>query len=327
MKTIIIKFGGSSLADPGKIRRAAAMALAARKRGLSPVAVVSAPADTTDDLLALAAETGGEKRSRREGDALLAAGEQFSAALMAMAIEAEGGRAVSLTGAQAGILTDDNFASAAIKAVAPGRLKRELRAGRIPVVAGFQGATRAGDTTTLGRGGSDFTAVALARALGSELCEFRTDVKGIYTAHPAIVPEARKIRRLTYAEVITLARLGTEVRQLRAVEYAARYGIALHLRSSFHDEQGTLVAASVPGSGVSCLSSLKAGDSVLVSAIGRGLTRAHAALALAAAGAGAAEESRSAGAVTLRLPAAGAEAALKRLHRAFFGGRGAASRR
>lgn len=327
MKTIIIKFGGSSLADPGKIRRAAAMVLAAGRRGLRPVAVVSAPADTTDDLLALAAETGGGERSRRESDALLAAGEQFSAALMAMAIEAEGGRAVSLTGAQAGILTDDNFAAAAIRAVDAGRLKRELRAGRIPVVAGFQGTTRAGDTTTLGRGGSDFTAVALARALGSELCEFRTDVKGIYTAHPAVVPEARKIRRLTYSEVIALARLGTEVRQLRAVEYARRHGIPLHLRSSFHDEQGTLVSASVPGSGVSCLSSKKEGAAVLVSAIGRGLTSAHAAAALAAAGAGAAPVSRSAGAVTLRVPAADAEAALKRLHLAFFGRRGAAARR
>jgi aspartate kinase len=194
-------------------------------------------------------------------------------------------------------------------------------------VAGFQGATRAGDTTTLGRGGSDFTAVALARALGSELCEFRTDVKGIYTAHPAIVPEARKIRRLTYAEVITLARLGTEVRQLRAVQYAASHGIPLHMRSSFHDEQGTLVSAFVPGSGVSCLSSLKDGDSVLVSAIGRGLTGAHAAAALAAAGPAASAAGRSAEAVTLRLPAAGAEAALKSLHRAFCGGRGAASRR
>jgi len=327
MKTIIIKFGGSSLADPGKIRRAAAMVLAALRRGLRPVAVVSAPADTTDHLLALAAETGGEKRSSREGDALLAAGEQFSAALMAMAIDAEGGRAVSLTGAQAGILTDDNFSAAAILAVDAGRLKRELRAGRIPVVAGFQGATRSGDTTTLGRGGSDFTAVALARALGSELCEFRTDVKGIYTAHPAVVPEARKIRRLTYAEVITLARLGTEVRQLRAVEYAGRHGIALHLRSSFHDEQGTLVSSAVPGSGVSCLSSMKDGDSVLVSAIGRGLGREHAAAALTAAGAGAAAVRRSAGAVTLRLPAANAEAALKSLHKVFFGGRRAAARR
>jgi len=327
MKTIIIKFGGSSLADPGKIRRAAAMVLAARRRGLRPVAVVSAPADTTDDLLALAAETGGAERSRRESDALLAAGEQFSAALLAMAIEAEGGRAVSLTGAQAGILTDDNFAAAGIRAVDANRLKRELRAGRIPVVAGFQGATRRGDTTTLGRGGSDFTAVALARALGSELCEFRTDVKGIYTAHPAVVPEARKIRRLTYAEVITLARLGTEVRQLRAVEYAARHGIPLHLRSSFHDEQGTLVCASVPGTGVSCLSSARDGAAVLVSAIGRGLTRAHAAAALAAAGVGAAAVRGSASAVTLRVPAANAEAALKGLHRAFFGGRGAVSRR
>ena len=318
MKTHIIKFGGSSLADPGKIRRAAGMVLAARRRGVLPVAVVSAPADATDDLLALAAQAGGKGLSARETDALLAPGEQFSAALLALALQADGAKAVSLTGAQAGIFTDENFGSAAVKAVDAGRLRRELKAGRIPVVAGFQGITRGGDVTTLGRGGSDFTAVALARALGSELCEFRTDVKGIYTAHPALVPSARKIKVLTYAEVAALAALGTEVRQLRAISYAAKHGIPLHLRSSFHDGPGTLVNAAGGAPGVSCLSLKKEGGAALVSAVGRGLGRAHAARALAAAGPGAAPAGASAGAVTLRVPAGRGEEALKALHAEFF---------
>lgn len=319
MKTLIIKFGGSSLADPGKIRRAAGLALAARRRGWRTVAVVSAPADTTDDLLALAAQAGGQANAPRETDALLAAGEQFSAALLAMAIQAEGGGAVSLTGAQAGILTNENFSAAAITAVDPRRLRRELRAGRIPVVAGFQGVTRRGDITTLGRGGSDFTAVALARALGPALCEFRTDVKGIYTAHPALVPEARKIKEISYREVVALAQLGTEVRQLRAVQYARLHGIPLHLRSSFHDEPGTLVTQEGGGPGVACLSLKKAGTAALVSAIGQALGRRHLARALAAAGPQAEAAGVRASSLTLRLPAAAGEAALKRLHAAFFG--------
>lgn len=319
MKTIIIKFGGSSLADPGKIRRAAGMVAAARGRGYFPVAVVSAPADATDDLLALAAQAGGPRLSPRETDALLAPGEQISAALLALALQAEGRKAVSLSGFQAGLATDDNFSAAAVRAVDARRLKREIAAGRIPVVAGFQGHTRGGDITTLGRGGSDFTAVALARALRAALCEFRTDVKGIYTAHPAIVPGARKIKALTYAEVMALAALGTEVRQLRAIVYAKKYGIPLHLRSSFHDEPGTLVNTEGGRPGASCLSLKKEGKAAFVSLVGRGLGRAHVKLALAAA-APAALLKASPGAITLRLPAAGGEAALKALHAAFFHG-------
>jgi len=321
MKIIIIKFGGSSLADPGKIRRAAGMVLNAGRRGFSPVAVVSAPADATDDLLGLAALTGGKNLNPRETDALLAAGEQFSAALLAMAIEAEGGRAVSLTGFQAGILTDTNFSSAAVKSVGTRRLNKELKAGRIPVVAGFQGITAGGDITTLGRGGSDLTAVTLARALKADLCEFRTDVKGIYTAHPAIIPEARKIKRISYEEVITLAREGTEVRQLRAIAYAGKYSIPLHLRSSFHDDEGTLVTSAGGKPGVSCLSIRKEGAAAFVSAIGRGLGARHAAAALSAAsaaGVSAAAETASAQKVTLRVPASEAEALLKALHTEFI---------
>jgi aspartate kinase len=321
MKTIIIKFGGSSLADPGKICRAAAAVLAARRGGRHPVAVVSAPADATDDLLKLAALTGGGKASARETDALLAAGEQFSAALMAMAIAAEGGKAVSLTGFQAGLRTDAAFSNASVLRADPRRLRRELAAGRVPVVAGFQGITASGDLTTLGRGGSDLTAVVLAGALGSDLCEFRTDVKGIYTAHPAIVPEAAKIRELSYGEVIALAELGTEVRQLRAVKYAAARGIPLHLRSSFHDEPGTLVSRPGKRTGVAALSLAKSGGTALVSAVGLGLDAEHAARALAAAAAAgvkAAVEERSSGRVVLGAAAADSEPLLKALHSAFF---------
>jgi aspartate kinase len=323
MKIIIIKFGGSSLADPGKIRRAAAMALASRRRGFSPVVVVSAPADSTDDLLGLAALTGGKTLNPRETDALLASGEQFSAALLALAIEAEGGKAVSLTGFQAGILTDDNFSAASIKSVDARRLKKELRAGRIPVVAGFQGISAGMEITTLGRGGSDLTAVTLARALGSALTEFRTDVKGIYTAHPAIVPEARKIKNISYAEVIALAQAGTEVRQLRAIAYAEEHSIPLHLRSSFHDETGTMVTASGGRPGVSCLSIKKEGASAVVSLIGRGLDKKHAAAALlaaAAAGVSARTETASAAVVALKVSAAEAETLLKTLHAEFITG-------
>ncbi len=319
MKIIVIKFGGSSLATPERVRRAAGMVLSARRRGLYPAAVVSAPADVTDDLLSLAARTAGTPLPRREADALMAAGEQISAALLAMAIEAEGEKAVSLTGAQAGMRTDGKFSAAALKRVAPGRVEKELRAGRIPVVAGFQGVSPAGDITTLGRGGSDLTAVALAGALGAVLCEFRTDVKGIYTAHPAIVPDARKIREISYAEVLELARAGTEVRQLRAIALAARSRLPLHLRSSFHSEPGTMVTARGGKAGVSCLSLAREGGAASVTAIGRGLGKEHSRLALSAARAGADHLlSASPFAIKLAVPADSADEALRALHRAFF---------
>ena len=321
MKTIIIKFGGSSLADPGKIRRAAALVLARKRGGELPVVVVSAPADSTDDLLKLAAATGGKKPSGREMDALLAAGEQFSAALMALALEAEGAPGVSLTGGQAGIITDSVHSNAGIKRVNPARLKRELRRGKIPVVTGFQGQTAAGDITTLGRGGSDLTAVALARALNASICEFLTDVKGIYTAHPAIVPGARKIKRISYSEVIALAGAGTEVRQLRAVRYAASHNIPLHLRSSFHSEAGTLVTTAGGPQGVTCLSIRKQGGRAQVALIGRGLGKAEARKALAAARAAGLRpvtESAGSGCIITSAPAAQGDALLKTLHAVFI---------
>lgn len=321
MHPIIIKFGGSSLADPEKIRRAAAILLSGRRRGLRPVAVVSAPADTTDDLLKLASLCAGDDRPPREDDALLAAGEQISAALLAMAIQAQGAAAVSLTGFQAGIRTGRSFSRAEVRRVDTRRLAKELKAGRIPVVAGFQGISPDGDITTLGRGGSDQTAVALARALHASVCEFRTDVKGIYTAHPAIVPEARKIKEISYCEVLALAALGTEVRQLRAVRYAARYAIPLHLRSSFHDEPGTRITAAGGPAGVTCLSIAKTGTAGTIALIGRGLGTAHlekARAAAKAAGISTGKARKAEYAIIVPVPAAETEELLKTLHRAFI---------
>ncbi len=270
MRIIVMKFGGSSLAGPEKIKVMAERAASARLRGLGVVMVVSAPADTTDDLLALSRLLTAKPDSR-EQDALLAAGEQISAALMAMAITGTGVKAVSLTGAQAGIRTDSRHTDSDILSVRPARILLELRKGRIAVVAGFQGLTKDGDTTTLGRGGSDFTAVALARALKAEICELYTDVKGIYTANPTVVPKAKLIRRISYDAMMALARSGTEVRQLRAIAYAKKHSIHLRLRSSFESGAGTLVGdlnrASVQ-SGITCFSIRKSGDLAEIHLIG-----------------------------------------------------------
>lgn len=240
MKTIVMKFGGSSLGEPEKIRIMADRAITAAKKGFAVAMVVSAPADITDDLLTLA-KLLSPKLPPREHDALLAAGEQISAAIIAMTIIAKGKKAISLTGAQAGIKTDAVYANAGVTAVNPDRIIKELKKGAIAVIAGFQGTAPNGDTTTLGRGGSDFTAVALARALRAVSCELYTDVKGIYNANPALVPDAKLIKKMSYQAVLDMARTGTEVRQLRAIEYAAKYKIPLRLRSSFENSEGTLI--------------------------------------------------------------------------------------
>ena len=270
MKIIVMKFGGSSLAAPEKIKVMAERAASAGRRGFGVVMVVSAPADVTDDLLALS-KLITAKPEPREYDALLAAGEQLSAALMAMAITETGVAAVSLTGAQAGIRTDSRHTNSDIISVRPARVLKELKKGRVAVVAGFQGLTKEGDISTLGRGGSDFTAVALARALKAEICELYTDVKGIYTANPTVVPQAKKIQRIAYDAVMELARSGTEVRQLRAIAYAKKHSIPLSLRSSFESDAGTLVgnfrrARAKPE--VTCFSIRKSGDSAEIYLIG-----------------------------------------------------------
>ncbi|KAF0125586.1 MAG: aspartate kinase [Elusimicrobia bacterium] len=246
MKTLVMKFGGTSLADPGKLRLAAGRVKAARRAGFAVAAVVSAPGEVTDELLSLAAEIS-PRPPARELDALLSCGELMSAALLAAALEGMGIPAVSLTGAQAGFLTDSSFGSARVLKVSPSRLKKKLAAGRVAVVCGFQGTDRRGNITTLGRGGSDLTAVELAHALGAESCELLTDVKGVYSANPALVPEARRLKAMTYAELERLALFGTEVRQLRAVRRAARLGVRLHIRSAFHREGGTLVSGKASG--------------------------------------------------------------------------------
>ncbi|MDQ7774236.1 MAG: hypothetical protein RDU13_12035 [Elusimicrobiales bacterium] len=310
MKTLVMKFGGTSLADPGKIRLAAGRVKAARRAGFAVAAVVSAPGDVTDELLALAAETASGTPAR-ELDALLSCGELMSAALLASALEGMGIAAVSLTGAQAGFLTDSSFGSARVREVSPARLKKELASGRVAVVCGFQGADRRGNITTLGRGGSDLTAVELAHALKAESCELLTDVKGVYSANPSLVPEARKVPAMTYAELERLARFGTEVRQLRAVRRAARLGVRLHIRSAFHSEKGTMVSDRAPGRRV-CVSLHKGPHGPEAAAVASGAEISV--LEAAALRAGAASFRREAGTLLIRPGKTGVSDFLKRLH-------------
>lgn len=240
MRIVVVKFGGSSVATPERIKRVAQRIARTRADGVSVVAVVSAMGDTTDNLLALAREVA-ERPSTRELDMLLATGEQQSIALLAMAIQALGIPVISLTGAQGGITTDGVHTKAKIRRVNGQRILEELRQGKTVIVAGFQGITTEEEITTLGRGGSDTTAVALAAALKAERCEIFTDVEGVYTADPRIVPGARKLPSISYGEMLEMASSGAVVLQPRAVEVAAQYGVVLEVRSSFSEERGTLV--------------------------------------------------------------------------------------
>lgn len=242
MSLIVMKFGGTSVAELDKIERAADKAVSAAKKGRKVVIVVSAPADLTDDLISLARGVSGDP-DERELDMLLATGEQVSISLLAMAVKDKGYDAVSLTGAQAGIETDDKYTNARITAVKPARIIEEFKRGKIVIVAGFQGINPRSDVTTLGRGGSDLTAVALASALKADSCEIYTDVKGIYTADPRIVPQARKIERISYEEMLELAGAGSQVMQARSVKVAMKSGVPLHVRSSFYPETGTWICA------------------------------------------------------------------------------------
>jgi len=247
---IVQKFGGSSVADAESIKRVAKRIVETRKAGNDVVVAVSAMGDTTDELLDLAAEVtpmpGG-----RELDMLLTAGERISMALLAMAIRSQGVEARSYTGSQAGMITDAQHGKARIVDVTPGRIREALDAGSVAIVAGFQGFNRStGDITTLGRGGSDTTAVALAAALDADVCEIYTDVDGIFTADPRVVPRARKLDRITSEEMLELAAAGSKVLYIRAVEYARRHGVTLHVRSSFHNGEGTLVVNPKEGENV-----------------------------------------------------------------------------
>ena len=241
MPLIVQKYGGSSVADAKSIKRVAKRIVETRKAGNEVVVVVSAMGDTTDELVDLAREVA-PLPAGRELDMLLTAGERISMALLAMAIKAMGHEARSYTGSQAGMLTDGRHGSARIVDVNPARVRQALDAGAIAIVAGFQGFNRGtGDITTLGRGGSDTTAVALAAALGASVCEIFTDVDGVFTADPRVVPSARKIDRISSEEMLELAASGAKVLYIRAVEYARRQGVTVHVRSSFNNNEGTLV--------------------------------------------------------------------------------------
>jgi aspartate kinase len=238
---IVQKFGGSSVADAESIKRVAKRIVETRKAGNDVVVAVSAMGDTTDELLDLAHEVT-LLPAPRELDMLLTAGERISMALLAMAIRSMGHDARSFTGSQAGMITDAQHGQARIVDVTPGRVRAALDEGAIAIVAGFQGFNRGtGDITTLGRGGSDTTAVALAAALEADTCEIYTDVDGIFTADPRVVPRARRIPRISSEEMLELAAGGAKVLHIRAVEYARRHGVTLHVRSSFNNKEGTIV--------------------------------------------------------------------------------------
>jgi len=238
---IVQKFGGSSVADAESIKRVARRIIETKEAGHDVVVVVSAMGDTTDELLDLAAEVT-PNPAPRELDMLLTAGERISMAVVAMAIRAEGYDARSFTGSQAGMITDASHGAARIVDVTPVRLKEALAEGAIVIVAGFQGFNRdTGDITTLGRGGSDTSAVALAAALDADVCEIFTDVDGIFTSDPRVVKAAHKIDRITSEEMLELAANGAKVLYIRAVEYARRHGVTLHVRSSFNHNEGTIV--------------------------------------------------------------------------------------
>ena len=240
MALIVQKFGGSSVATPDKLRAAARRAAREFQAGNQVVVVVSAMGDQTDDLIALAQQIHPEP-DPREMDMLMAVGEQMSVALMAIAIHAMGVKATSLTGAQAGIHTDSVSSKAKIKNIDTTRLRRELSKGQIVIVAGFQGVDAQDNITTLGRGGSDTTAMALAAALRAEQCDIFTDVDGVFTADPRMVPNARKLDQIDYDELLELASLGAKVMHSRAVEIAKRFGVPFRVRSSAHESEGTLV--------------------------------------------------------------------------------------
>jgi aspartate kinase len=237
---VVQKFGGTSVGSIDRIRNVARRALAAQRDGHRVVLIVSAMSGETNRLLGLAHDVT-KIPDAREMDALAATGEQVTAALTAIAIQSEGGKARSLLGHQVKILTDDAFTKARIKAIEGDKIHETVDRGEIAVVAGFQGVDDGGNITTLGRGGSDTSAVAVAAAIGADECEIYTDVDGVYTTDPNVCPSARKIERISYEEMLELASLGAKVLQIRSVEIAMKYGVPVHVRSSFNDQPGTLV--------------------------------------------------------------------------------------
>ncbi len=246
MGLVVQKYGGSSVSDAERIKRVAERIVATRKAGHDVCVVVSAMGDTTDELLELAQQVS-PLPPGRELDMLLTAGERISMALLAMAIQSLGLEARSFTGSQAGVITDSVHGKARIIDVTPGRISDALAAGAVAIVAGFQGVSQdSKDITTLGRGGSDTTAVALAAALSAEVCEIYTDVDGVFSADPRLVPGAQQLAQVSYEEMLELAACGARILHLRCVEYARRYGVRIVVRSSFSSKPGTTVTGDVP---------------------------------------------------------------------------------
>jgi len=241
---IVQKFGGSSVSNVKRIQNVARRVVSYRKKGYDLVVVVSALGDTTDELIELANKINPDP-SEREMDMLLSTGEQISVALLAMAIQKKGFEAISFTGAQVGIITDTSHTRARIIKINTDKIKEELKRGKIVIVAGFQGVTLNQDITTLGRGGSDLTAVALAKELVARECEIYTDVEGIYTTDPQIEPKAKKIKAITYDEMLEMASLGAQVMQARSIEVAKKFNVNIHVRSSFNDQVGTMITKEV----------------------------------------------------------------------------------
>jgi aspartate kinase len=245
MAILVQKFGGTSVADAEKIRRAAKRVINAVKNGYSVVVVASARGQQTDELIADALELN-PNPPKREMDQLLSTGEQQSVSLFAMALDAAGYPAISFTGAQVQMLTDSVHTKARIKSIGAERIRKELGEGRIVLVAGFQGIDVNGNITTLGRGGSDTTAVALAAALGAKECEIYTDVNGVYTTDPRIFKEAVKLEQISYDEILEMASLGAGVMHSRSIEFGKKYNVQIHVRSSFEEKEGTIIMHEVP---------------------------------------------------------------------------------
>src|SRR5882762_10348841 len=250
MRLVVQKYGGTSVGTPERIRNVARRLIETQRDGCQVVAVISAMAGVTDNLLKLAQEISPEP-TKCELDNLLSTGERAASALTAMAVNALGGRAISLTGAQAGILTDRNYTKAKIANISPKQIHELLSDDYIVIVAGFQGQTPEGETTTLGRGGSDLTAIALAGALNADACQIFTDVDGVFTCDPRIVKEAEKLHEMAYDELLEMAGSGAKVMQSRAVEFAKKFGVEFEVRSTFKQVAGTVTREDIQIRGIS----------------------------------------------------------------------------
>lgn len=267
MSIIVQKFGGTSVADSQKILAAARKAIRAKMEGRQVVTVVSAMGHTTDHLIDLAKQITSQPPAR-EMDMLLATGEQVSVALMAMAIHALGDQAISMTGAQMGIITDSTHTKARIRSISADRIHKSLDAGNVVIAAGFQGINPDYDITTLGRGGSDTTAVALAAALHAEACEIYTDVDGVYTTDPRVVPEARRVRQISYDEMLELASAGAGVMHNRSIEFAKKFNVPVHVRSSFSDQPGTMICGEPESAGQAVCGAAMIKDEARITVLG-----------------------------------------------------------